>query len=118
LPLPWQTILFTRGEFDMSKLVDRIKYLYSIFGINGVTGVTRAIKAKLTNSNILMTVNRKDIRFPFYLRCPNSDLPTYNQIFIDQDYDFIVEECPRVIVDAGANIGLVSIYFANKYPES
>jgi len=96
-------------------MIDSIKYYYSRFGIDGVTS---AIKAKLTNSNVLITVNRQDIRFPFYLRCRTSDLPTFDQIFVDQAYDFIVEKCPRIIVDAGANIGLASIYFANMYPES
>jgi FkbM family methyltransferase len=91
-----------------------IKYYYSRFGINGVIN---AIKAKLTNSNIFITAKRKDIKFPFYLRCRTSDLPTYDQVFINKEYEFIVEESPRVIIDAGANIGLTSIYFANMYPE-
>lgn len=90
-------------------------YYYSMFGINAVIS---GIKAKLTNSNILITVKIQDIRFPFYLRCGTSDLATYAQVFIDQEYDFVVDKCPRIIVDAGANIGLASIYFANKYPES
>jgi len=97
------------------RMIDSIKYYYSRFGIDGVTS---AIKAKLTNSNVLITVNRPDIRFPFYLRCRTSDIPTFDQVFVSQDFDFIVEKCPKVIVDAGANIGLVSIYFANRYPES
>lgn len=96
-------------------MIGRIKYYYSTFGIDGVT---KAVKAKLTNSNVLMAVNRPGIRYPFYLRCGTSDIPTFDKIFLNQEYDFIVKKCPKVIVDAGANIGLASIYFANRYPES
>jgi FkbM family methyltransferase len=42
----------------------------------------------------------------------------YEQIFINQEYDFSEETQPKTIVDAGANIGLASIYFANKYPHA
>ncbi len=38
--------------------------------------------------------------------------------FFDNDYDFLVETKPKTIIDAGANIGLASIYFANKYPDA
>jgi FkbM family methyltransferase len=37
-------------------------------------------------------------------------------VFVGQEYDFLVDREPQVIVDAGANIGLASVYFANKYP--
>jgi FkbM family methyltransferase len=39
-------------------------------------------------------------------------------VFIEQEYDFLVETQPKVIIDAGANIGLASIYFASKYPDA
>ena len=96
-------------------MIAGIKYLYSRFGIDGVKS---AIKAKLTRSNVLITVNRRDIKFQLYFRCRTTDIATFDQVFVDQEYDFVVQKSPRVIVDAGANIGLASIYFANKYPES
>ena len=77
-----------------------------------------AIKAKFTHNEELITVNWPGIRYPFYLRCRTSDLPTFDQVFIRQDYVFDVEKTPAVIVDAGANIGLASIYFASKFPDS
>lgn len=77
-----------------------------------------SVKARWTTSNVIMTVRRRDIRFPIYLRYRTSDIPTYKDIMIDQDYAFKVKKSPEVIVDAGANIGLASIYFANRHPES
>ena len=32
--------------------------------------------------------------------------------------DFEVEKPPRTLVDAGANIGLASLYFANRFPSA
>ena len=88
------------------------------FRILGFRGLLCAIKAKVTNSTVYFKSNRQDCKYPFCLRIPSSDVPTYEQVFIDQEYDFLVEKQPKVIVDAGANIGLASIYFANKYPDA
>jgi FkbM family methyltransferase len=65
-----------------------------------------------------MTYRRRDCRSPFRLRVPSSDVPTYKQVFVNREYDFSVPRPPRTIVDAGANIGLASIYFANKFPDA
>jgi FkbM family methyltransferase len=86
--------------------------------VAGVTGFFYAIKGTIMNSEVTLNMNREDIKFPVSLRVPSSDIPTYEQVFINQDYDFLVETPPKVIVDAGANIGLASVYFANKYPRA
>lgn len=96
-------------------MITGIKYYYLRFG---VSGVLKAIEAKFRNSNGLITVRRKGIKAPFYLRLKTSDIPTFDQVFMHQEYDFSVNRSPKVIVDAGANIGLASIYFANKYPDA
>jgi FkbM family methyltransferase len=86
--------------------------------IVGVSGFARAINAKVTRSTGYCSVRRLDYQYPFRLRVPSSDVDAYEQIFINQEYDFALEKEPKVIVDAGANIGLASIYFANKCPEA
>jgi len=82
----------------------------------GFSGLLCAIKAKVTKSTILFKLKRLDCAYPFQLRIPSSDVLTYGQVFIDQEYDCVVATQPKTIVDAGANIGLAAIYFANKYP--
>ena len=57
-------------------------------------------------------------RYPLFLRVPSSDVPTFEQVFINGEYDFDVTSSPRAIVDAGANIGLASVYFASKFPDA
>ncbi len=84
----------------------------------GFSGLLYLIKSKVMNSEVSFNLNRQDCIYPFRLRIPSSDLPTYEQVFINQEYDFLVKTQPKTIVDAGANIGLASIYFVNKYPDA
>ena len=88
------------------------------YGILGFEGLLSAIKAKITHSTTLIVLDRQDCNNPFRLRIPSTDIPMYQQVFIDQEYDFLVKTQPKVIIDAGANIGLASIYFTNKYPDA
>jgi hypothetical protein len=72
----------------------------------------------VNKNDILLKVVRNDCKYEFYLRDKTMDLGTYQQIFIDKEYNFIANLPPETIIDAGANIGLASIYFANKFPEA
>lgn len=58
------------------------------------------------------------LKYPFIVRLPSTDLHAYHQILIRKEYEFDVKFTPKVIVDAGANIGLASMYFATKFPDS
>src|SRR5262245_33873931 len=96
-------------------MIDTIKYYRRVVGVRGLVF---AIKGKVTKTPTLLKIDRPDIKFPFYLRVPSSDVPTFEQIFIRQDYDFDVKRPPKTIVDAGTNIGLASLYFSNKFPNT
>jgi FkbM family methyltransferase len=56
------------------------------------------------------------VRYPIVIRPRTSDRFVFEQIFLDGDYKLEVDLSPRFIVDAGANVGFASIYFANRYP--
>ncbi len=84
----------------------------------GIGGLLRSLINQMMRSTSLAKVQRRDCKFPFHLRLPSSDVPTCKQVFVDREYDFVLDTSPAVIVDAGANIGLASIYFANKYPRA
>jgi FkbM family methyltransferase len=84
----------------------------------GVGGLASALAGKVTQTPRRCKLTQREIRHPLQLRLPSSDVPTYCQIFVDRDYDFEVRRPPRVIVDAGANIGLAAVLFANRYPDA
>jgi FkbM family methyltransferase len=56
--------------------------------------------------------------FPIFVRNDTSDIGIFRSIIENGKYDFIVDKEPNVIIDAGANIGLSTIFFANKYPNA
>ena len=54
--------------------------------------------------------------YQVYVRTNTSDLSVALSSFSDKEYDHIKLSSPETIVDAGANIGTSSIFFAFKYP--
>lgn len=52
-----------------------------------------------------------------FLRPGTADQVVYDEIFIQKEYNINVSE-PLFIVDAGAHIGLSSVFFASKYPRA
>ncbi len=84
----------------------------------GFVGLLRTASAALRRSTTLITVKRPEIEHPFQLRSPSSDVATYKHIFRRREYEFDCEVEPQTILDAGANSGLASIYFANRYPNA
>jgi FkbM family methyltransferase len=54
---------------------------------------------------------------PIWVRAGTSDIVTFLQVLDGAEYDFRLNG-PAAIVDAGANIGLASIWFASHYPRA
>ncbi len=53
------------------------------------------------------------------LRGKSSDFRVFDEIFLKEQYDsHLLPKKPEVILDAGANIGLSSVYFATRFPSS
>jgi FkbM family methyltransferase len=58
------------------------------------------------------------VKYPAYIRLRTSDVLVVWQVFVSARYEWQFAKSPKVIVDAGANVGLASIYYANQYPEA
>lgn len=91
----------------------RIKNLVKEFGI--VDGVKYYFRIK-TKRLGWFNSGKKNIRF--YLRDNKSDQGIFSQVFAQQQYDFKLHFEPKLIIDAGANIGMSALYFASKFPQA
>lgn len=79
-------------------------------------------------TNILLkTLSKKEhvpVRIPGYshpifFRANTSDVPTFEQVFLGHEYDVpFPNRNPRLIIDAGANAGYATIFFAQKFPKA
>ena len=59
----------------------------------------------------------KGIRHAIRLRSHSTDLAVFREIFLFKSYDITLDVYPKLIIDGGGNIGLTSIYLANKFPD-
>ncbi len=72
---------------------------------------------QIKNHPIAKIIHPK-IKTPIHIRMNTSDVPTFSQIFIHKEYDFPINFQPKLIIDAGANVGYAAIWFANQFPNS
>jgi FkbM family methyltransferase len=88
---------------------------YSIFGPYGVALVA---KARLLRRSTEVSVSIPGYKCPVHVRLRTTDVSTLSEMLNIAEYDLDLPLPPRVIVDAGANIGLTSVFYANKYPNA
>lgn len=60
----------------------------------------------------------KNLAHPFSIRKNPYDFATFEEVLLKKEYDLDLSFEPLTIIDGGANIGLTSIFFANKYPKA
>ena len=63
-------------------------------------------------------VAREGLNHPLWLRLRTTDVSVFEEIIVNSEYHFEYAGEPRTIVDAGANIGLTSVFFANRFPQA
>ena len=66
----------------------------------------------------LVEITIPGVRAEILLRAGTSDVTNFEQIFIRKEYHLSLGFEPRSIIDAGANIGLSAVFFANRYPDA
>ena len=88
--------------------------------IFGPIGFLYAGYAFLTGRKKLVRVHGRWSKHPLYVRLNSSDLEVFRQVFIEEEYAIISESAGdlSIVVDAGANIGLTSVYIATQHPNA
>ncbi len=96
-------------------MLDNIRWTGDVLGWGAAL---LSLRAKLTGIDDRFSIVPPGVRHPVELRVRSSDVAAYQQIFPRQEYAFKVSRAPRTIVDAGANVGFASVYFANQFPDA
>ncbi len=86
-------------------------------------GLLGAINLKFID--LLSAGKKRQLKFELFgekvsvfLRSSTTDIIVFQQIFIQRAYNVNIPFIPNNILDAGANNGLSSLYFAKKFPAS
>ncbi len=80
--------------------------------------LTYRVLSKLFAQSVELPFQPRGMKHPMWLRTKSSDLPTYRQIFVKQEYQVEGLPTPRTILDCGANIGCSAIFYAGRYPDA
>jgi FkbM family methyltransferase len=91
----------------------RIKNLIREFG--AIDGVKFYFRLKIKRMGWFKSSKKK---IHFFLRSNTTDSGTFGQVFIDKQYEIHYSFEPKTIIDAGANIGLSALYFADRFPKA
>lgn len=90
---------------------------YKHFKKFGLTGNRLLLNARKPKGEII-SITLPNFRQPIYLRAQTSDIETFHKIFYNTEYNVPINFKPEVILDLGANIGLATVFFSNKYPDA
>jgi FkbM family methyltransferase len=84
----------------------------------GIIGLLEVICHKYCGIPKVLLAYPPKLKFPVRLRFGTTDVLTYHDIIIKDDYSFGLPPSATVIVDAGANIGMASVYYATRFPDA
>lgn len=101
------------GEEKFMSILEGITDHYRLFGLRGVAAISAY---RLAGRPREIAGHPATVRHPVHVRLGTSDSSVYRTILLHGEYDFDLPFTPRTIVDAGANIGVASVYYAHKYP--
>jgi FkbM family methyltransferase len=74
------------------------------------------VQHKILKNYPKIAVRVSGIRAPIFIRVQSTDFIVLRQVMDDREYELPAAIAPSVIVDAGANIGVTSVFYANRYP--
>jgi FkbM family methyltransferase len=83
---------------------------------DGLVGLVQVARSRRSTKVREITVSHPALGGEVVLRTRSSDLATFGKVVADREYDLPGLSNIATIIDAGANIGLTTLYFAHKFP--
>jgi len=84
----------------------------------GLLGLAEIVSNKCCGFPKVMVAYPPKLGHAVRLRLHTSDRAVFRWVILDEEYSFGLPSSANVIVDAGANIGLTSIYYSKMFPKA
>jgi FkbM family methyltransferase len=119
IPRRWKELYWRLPEFQstVSNRFHRTRKLFQVVGLWNVP-ILLSWLADWENRAGRVEIRLPRYHYAFAMRGGTSDLAVFSQVFLDDQYADLPIRDPHVIIDAGANIGLTSLYFLREYPNA
>jgi FkbM family methyltransferase len=98
------------------RLRKALKHLVQhLLRLGPVTGL-RILLIKQRGPGHLARITVPDLAAPLTVRTGTSDLAIFDEVVMDHGYRFPISKPPRTLIDAGANIGMATLWFKARWP--
>lgn len=98
----------------MIRKFDFFHHYRKIFGL--LNGLKLVLVKRMRRGSVKLKL--RGYKNSIIIRANTSDFATFEQIFINKDYDIDIDFDPRFIIDGGAYVGYSTAYFGTKFPNA